>query len=319
MTEIAVSVIGGYLGAGKTTLVNNVLRNADERIAVLVNDFGDINIDEDLIESRDGDTLSLSNGCICCSLIDGLAGALHTIRELDPRPDRLVIEASGVADPATVAGYAHGNGLTLDAVVVLADVETVQQKCDDPYVGDTVVAQLGAADFIVLNKIDLVEPAKAAAVRRWLASRWPAAYIVETSQAAVPSSILFGRPAAPRPEEPHHNHIHEHRRHDGHTGPADSVFETWSWTGTDQLTRAAVERLMGQLPPDVVRAKGTLWLDTEPDRVTVLQRVGHRWSLRSGTPWEGPAESRVVCIGLRESIDQEWLAAQLTGEGSRAH
>ncbi len=82
--DIAVTVIGGYLGAGKTTLVNHILRTADERIAVLVNDFGDINIDEDLIASQDGDTISLANGCICCSLVDGFSAALATITALDP-------------------------------------------------------------------------------------------------------------------------------------------------------------------------------------------------------------------------------------------
>ncbi len=86
--NISVTVIGGYLGAGKTTLVNHILRTADARVAVIVNDFGDINIDEDLIESKDGDTLSLANGCICCSLVDGFASALATIRDLIRHPRR---------------------------------------------------------------------------------------------------------------------------------------------------------------------------------------------------------------------------------------
>ncbi len=164
-TDIAVTVIGGYLGAGKTTLVNHVLRTADARIAVLVNDFGDINIDEDLIASQDGDTISLANGCICCSLVDGFSAALATITALDPVPERLVIESSGVADPATVAAYGHGPGLALDATVVVVDAETIRKKATDVYVGDTVVGQLGSGDIIVLNKTDLVAPDEVAATR----------------------------------------------------------------------------------------------------------------------------------------------------------
>ena len=100
---IEVSVIGGYLGAGKTTLVNHILREASERVAVMVNDFGEINIDETLIDSSNENTISLTNGCICCSLVDGFATALESVLSFRPRPTRLVIEASGVADPGTIA------------------------------------------------------------------------------------------------------------------------------------------------------------------------------------------------------------------------
>ncbi|MEL7156360.1 MAG: GTP-binding protein, partial [Actinomycetota bacterium] len=154
--RIPVTVIGGYLGSGKTTLVNHLLRGADERIAVLVNDFGSVNIDADLIESQDGETLRLANGCICCSLAEGFAAALDTVLELDPRPDRLVLEASGVADPAAVAAYGHGPGLLLDAVVVVVDGETVRAQAADGYLAQTIDGQLRAADVLVANKLDLV-------------------------------------------------------------------------------------------------------------------------------------------------------------------
>ena len=125
--RLPLTVVGGYLGAGKTTLINALLADpAGERIAVLVNDFGDIDIDARLMDSGDADVMSLTNGCICCSLADGFAEALDRIRDLAGRIDRVVIEVSGVGDPRKVAQWGHVPGFTLDGVVVLVDAETVR-------------------------------------------------------------------------------------------------------------------------------------------------------------------------------------------------
>jgi len=310
-SDIAVTVIGGYLGAGKTTLVNHVLRTADQRVAVLVNDFGDVDIDAELIESSDGDTISLANGCICCSLVDGLASALVTIKELDPRPERLVIEASGVADPATVAAYGHSPGLALDAVVVVVDAETVRRRSTDKYVGDTVVGQLASADIIVFNKVDLVDGDTAVTTRGWLRGRAPQAVIVDAERAQVPPAVLFGTvPAgvgtgAGESAQQQHQHPHLHDQ-------ADELFESWSWSSEDPIERALVEALMAELPDSVVRAKGILWL-TDDDRPTVLQRVGARWTLRPNTSASAVRpDSRLVFIGMRNAVDEQWLAHRLT-------
>lgn len=285
--DIAVTVIGGYLGAGKTTLVNHILRTADQRIAVLVNDFGDINIDEDLIASQDGDTISLANGCICCSLVDGFSSALATITGLDPLPERLVIESSGVADPATVAAYGHGPGLTLDATVVVVDAETIRKKATDVYVGDTVVGQLGSGDIIVLNKTDLIEPDAVRATREWLHDRAPQAVIVEAANAVVDPAVLFGAvPPQLRPDvEPHENHH------------AESLFESWTWTSSEPVERSSLEALMEALPDQVVRAKGVFYLSEDASQPMVLQRVGKRWTLRRFLRPSAPG-SRLVVIGL---------------------
>ena len=220
--RIAVTVIGGYLGSGKTTLVNHILRNATERIAILVNDFGDINIDADLIESRGEDTISLANGCICCSLVEGFGVALNTITKLEPRPDRLVIEASGVSDPAQVAAYGHGPGLMMDAVVVLVDAETIRTRIDDAYVGQIVGQQLQAANVIVLNKADLVDADELTATKAWLAERCSEAVISATQNSEVPPALLFG--IVPLPIEAalpeRHDHDHDH-------ADASEVFHTF--------------------------------------------------------------------------------------------
>lgn len=318
---LPVTVIGGYLGAGKTTLVNHTLTTARERIAVLVNDFGDIGIDADLIESEDGRTISLPNGCICCSLVDGLAAALTTVKELDPAPDRLVIEASGVADPASVAAYAHGPGLALDAVIVVVDAETVRQRATDVYVGDTVMAQLVSAEIVVVNKLDLVAPDAVDGLRRWLAGVAGDAVIVETSQSQVDPALLFGRVAGGRtrpvrpPVGPAAALAHDR---------ADERYEQWSWRGQQPVERAAVEQLMAEVPAEVVRVKGLLWLSDEPERAQVLQRVGARWSLRrlpirpGGHAAVSPP-SRLEMIGAVGAITDDWLASRLDSSQNRAH
>jgi len=304
---ISVSVIGGYLGAGKTTLVNHILRTADERIAVLVNDFGDINIDEELIASQDGDTISLANGCICCSLVDGFGAALATITALDPVPERLVIESSGVADPATVAAYGHGPGLTLDATTVVVDAETIRAKSADVYVGDTVLGQLRSGDIIVLNKTDLVSPADAAATTAWLYEQSSTSLIVQSAHGVVDPAVLFGvvEPSPTVPPEPadadeHHGHAH-----------ADSLFASWTWSSQRPLDRTAIETLMASLPDEVVRAKGVVYLSEDPNQPMVLQRVGKRWTLRR-LPVDAEPGSRVVIIGLHDSYSAEQLADALS-------
>ncbi len=301
-TDTAVTVIGGYLGAGKTTLVNHILRTADERIAVLVNDFGDINIDEDLIASQDGDTISLANGCICCSLVDGFAAALETVSALDPQPERLVIESSGVADPATVAAYGHAPGLTLDATIVVVDAETIRRKARDEYVGDTVLRQLGSGDIVIMNKIDLVSDEDAAATEQWLRERCPAAVIVGSTNGVVDPALLFGvvEPGVPVSK---HDHGHAH---------AESLFESWSWTGAAPVERSAVEAMMEATPDEVVRAKGVFLLTDEPDHVMALQRVGRRWTLRRARPRTTETESRMVVIGLHGAVSDSWIGEQLS-------
>ena len=183
------TVIGGFLGAGKTTLLNRLLANASGRTAVLVNDFGAVNVDAGLIADHDGKTLRLTNGCVCCSLADGFLDTL--MRVLAEPFDHIVVEASGVGDPWSIAEIALVEpDLWLGAVVVLGDAERLTGQLRDARIGDTVRRQIEAADILVLNKVDLVDAATRAEARSALVSIRPAARIVETVSARVPPDIM---------------------------------------------------------------------------------------------------------------------------------
>lgn len=301
LDRISVTVIGGYLGSGKTTLVNHILSAATERIVVLVNDFGDINIDAELITKRGENTLELANGCICCSIVDGFAAALDQITALDPRPDRLVIEASGVSDPAQVAAYGHGPGLQMDAVVVLADAETIRSRAVDKYVGQTVMQQLQSAHVLVLNKIDLITDDELAPTVEWLTEQCPEAYVMTSVESQVAPEVLFGidAPAAavPHDHEAHDDHGDKQAHHHRH---ADEIFRTWSIERDEPMTRAEVSDLMDELAPTVVRAKGFVWLEGSDDKPAVLQRVGRRWTLRRMGEWSAAPKTQIVLIEVIE-------------------
>src|ERR1700761_8477666 len=211
--KIPVTLIGGYLGPGKTTLVNPLLRNADgRRLAVLVNQFGELPIDADLIEARAGNLLSISGGCICCSFGSDLLGALMQLKGRSDTIDHLLIETSGVALPQSIVqSLSLLPDLTLDGVIVVADGETIEARAHDRYMSDTVLAQLAHADIILLNKIDLVSRERLGAVSRWLIETAPRARVIPARKADIPLEIIVGQ-HSPRPDDKafalHPGHLH---------------------------------------------------------------------------------------------------------------
>jgi G3E family GTPase len=310
---IQLTVIGGFLGAGKTTLLNALLRDAgDRRLAVLVNDFGAINIDAELVQARDGEMVSLKNGCICCGVGGDFIGELALLRDRDDPPEHVVVEASGVADPGAIVVLGDLPGYRKDAAVVVADAETVRERAADDVTGHQILGQLRAADLLVLNKTDLVEPGRLAETHAWLREiAGPSTAIVETVFGALPVEVVLGtRSATERvwsgPVHATHDH-HDHDHHHDH--PA---FETWSWGAAEPISGAGLVEELKALPDGIVRAKGLLHLREDAANRYILQVVGRRFSIQADRPWgEEPPASQLVVIGLPGSVDEPQLAATL--------
>jgi G3E family GTPase len=195
---LPLTILGGYLGAGKTTVLNHLLRHADgRRIAIVVNDFGAVNIDADLIEARDERAISLAGGCVCCGFGDDLLDTLRGLRDARPPFEHLVIETSGVALPANLrATVSLLQGVRVVATLVVADAETVRQQAADRYVGDTVREQLRAADLLLLTKGDLLPEARLDEVEAWLRGQAPAP-VLRAVMGAVPPEVVLGVPEDP--------------------------------------------------------------------------------------------------------------------------
>ncbi len=193
MPTLPITIIGGYLGAGKTTLVNHLLRNADGlRLAVLVNEFGALPIDGDLIESQSGNVISIAGGCVCCSYGNDLVIALQDLAAMDAPIDHVLLEASGVAMPGAIAATVSLIApFALDGIVVLADAETIVTSAADRYMGDTITAQLAEADLVILNKTDLVSEAVLADTTRLVASIAQRARVVTATRTALPPAVVL--------------------------------------------------------------------------------------------------------------------------------
>ncbi len=287
---VPLTFIAGYLGAGKTTIINEVLARADRPIAVFVNDVGEMNIDARLIRRRGADTVELTDGCVCCSLSGGFGEAFDRLRARPDPPDHLLIELSGVADPARVLPWGRTAGFRLDGVVTLVDASRLLEQLRDPLIGEAIAGQIAVADLLVLSKTDLVSDAEETEVRRRLEAltsdvgpattvvsnrdrTWAAAALIELGGrrrggvTAVGSMTLFDRHLVeivplPRP-----------------------------------IDRVDLEALVAGLGPKTVRVKG-IAQDTGGHRLLV-QRVGSRITVDELSSAELEEPTDLVVISIR--------------------
>ena len=301
--DIPVTIIGGDLGCGKTTLLNVLLHGKHGlRLAVLLNDFGNINIDAQLVQSQNDEVITLANGCICRSVGDDFSKTLMELAGRSTPPEHIIIEASSLSDPCKIVQYAMAiPGLCSGGIIILADAATIRKRSADRSVGDTVTHQLKMADLLILNKIDLVKEEQRVALRAWMQRTVPKARFIETSQCVVPVSIMLGLGPVQWPQSVSELSQHDHLYH------TDS-YETWSYISDELLNGNALRGLMDTLPPNILRAKGVLCLAEEPAHRTIFQLVGEQWSLKADGPWgEDPRSSHMVMLGLRNEIANSYV------------
>lgn len=280
-SALPVTILSGYLGAGKTTMVNQMLRQADgKRLAVMVNEFGDLSIDADLIEAEGDDLIALAGGCVCCSYGDDLMAAMTQMAAMRPPPDHIVLEASGVALPGAIAAsLSLVAGIEVAGVVVLADVAQIDDQLANDYIGDTVVRQLGAADMVALTKGDIAGNAQVARAAKTVAAHAQEAAVVEASQGNVPLDAVLNPTQISVPQAGH--------THGNAAGLVSDVEQPEGMIDPQNYARALAGR------GDVIRAKGHVQTVTG---MKTIQVVGDQYDVIDAP---AGAQSGVVVIRLK--------------------
>jgi G3E family GTPase len=299
--RIPVTIVTGFLGSGKTTLLNHLLTSGDVgRVAALVNDFGAIDIDAELVAEIATEVVQLANGCICCSINGDLLAAVKRVIALDPPIDRIVVETTGIADPLPVGLTFLQTDLRgrtmLEAVVTVVDCANFAL---DLFKVDSAMAQIVHADILVLNKTDVATSEAVASIERRVAVLKPRTRQLRTVYGRVPLSAIFDRTPAAALSEEHSSGVHTHLLEDGFTAHA------FQFAGS--LSGRALQAWLDEgFPIGVYRAKGIIALDAPPGRY-VFQFCGGRSSFER---YDGRIDdTRLVFIG--RGVTEEVLRRRL--------
>ncbi|MGB0857466.1 MAG: CobW family GTP-binding protein [Paracoccaceae bacterium] len=269
--NIPVSVIGGYLGSGKTTLINQLLRNADGRkLAVLVNEFGALPIDADLIEAQSDTMISISGGCVCCSYGNDLIQALLEISKLESAPDHILIESSGVALPGAIAASVSINGnFEIAGIITVVDSELILEQASNEYIGDTIERQLGDSDIVLLNKCDLVDEVHLAYLESWLVEKALYATAVRVTYASLPNSIVL------------QDYVRDTRKQNISFNSHTNIFESQVIEFSKEYDANIVAQKLADPEFNLLRSKGFV---PTPSGLQAIQTVGRRWSVTDAPP-----------------------------------
>lgn len=303
---VPVTLLTGFLGAGKTTLLNRILTGQHGlRVGVLVNDFGAINIDAELIEGVEENTINLTNGCVCCEIRDDLVKSLEQLLTREDAIDYVILEASGVSDPEgivmTFLDQRYEGLLRLDSITCIVDAEAVFAHGDNAALNTLKMRQIGFADLVVLNKVDLVGPEHIEVIKEWIGHHLNRIRIIEATRCDVPLAILLavGRfDPVNVISQREDSDVEEHEHHHEH-GDVGAMFQTWSFESDRpfslELLRQMVRR---ELPASIYRCKGIIYAADSPGKRYALQIVGRRTEITELDEWgERTPRSQIVAIG----------------------
>ena len=313
-----VTILTGFLGAGKTTLLNHILSNQDGlKTAVLVNEFGEIGIDNDLVVSTSADMVELSNGCICCTINGELLEAVERILKRPEPLDYLVVETTGLADPLPVAMTFLGSELRdqtrLDSIITLIDAENCNARVFESEVGRS---QIVYGDILLLNKTDLVSKDRVKELEESLRSIKKDARILHSVKGDVPLPLLMSVGLFESDRIAHtadHDHSHDHSHHDhSHHDHGDHLdiegYTSLSFSSDGPFALRKFQNFLdNQLPDSVFRAKGILWFN-ESEKRHVFHLAGKRFSI-DDSDWNGKRKNQLVLIG--QEMDHSALREQL--------